>query len=341
MSRDVNLALWLDRAGRDDPQRPALGLGARVLRSYGEIAGRVARLAGALRALRARRPATASPSSPRTARTIVEMLYAIWHAGLAAVPANAKLHGAELGYILEQSGARVCFASDGLDGEIAPHAPQSLERLIVIGGAEYERLFAADPIAVVPRDGDDLAWLFYTSGTTGRPKGAMLTHRVLAAASDAYLRRGRYGFARRSDPARRADEPRLRPLHHGARHAARRQRRAGIRRLRAGGNLRAVPRLAAHLDVRGADHGQAAGREPGGMPEREHPHHRLGRRADVCRGRAEGARPLRAAARADLRPGRKPDDDHDAVARTTSPTATIRAGASGWPRSGGRTAASR
>ena len=104
----------------------------------------------------------------------------------AAVPANAKLHGAELGYILEQSGARVCFASDGLDGEIAPHAPKSLERLIGIGGAGHERLFAADPIAVVPRDGNDLAWLFYTSGTTGRPKGAMLTHRVLAAASDAY-----------------------------------------------------------------------------------------------------------------------------------------------------------
>ena len=40
---------------------------------------------------------------------------------------------------------------------------------------------------MVPRDGDDLAWLFYTSGTTGRPKGAMLTHRVLAAASHAYL----------------------------------------------------------------------------------------------------------------------------------------------------------
>ena len=63
-------------------------------------------------------PATASPSSPRTARTIVEVLYAIWHAGLAAVPANAKLHGAELGYILEQSGARVCFASEGLDAEL-------------------------------------------------------------------------------------------------------------------------------------------------------------------------------------------------------------------------------
>src|SRR3569623_542521 len=45
---------------------------------------------------------------------------------------------------------------------------------------------AADAIAPAPRDGGDLAWLFYTSGTTGRPKGAMLTHRVLAQASFAY-----------------------------------------------------------------------------------------------------------------------------------------------------------
>jgi long-chain acyl-CoA synthetase len=115
------------------------------------------------------------------------MLYGVWHAGLAAVPANAKLHGRELGYILAHSGARVCFASDGLDAEIAPHAPASLERLVTVGGADYAALFAGDPIAAVPRAGDDLAWLFYTSGTTGRPKGAMLTHRVLAVASHAYL----------------------------------------------------------------------------------------------------------------------------------------------------------
>src|SRR6185369_9894533 len=101
-------------------------------------------------------------------------------------PANAKLHGRELAYILEHSGARVCFASHGLDSAIAPHAPAPLERLITIGSAEYEALLAADPIAVWPRQGDDLAWLFYTSGTTGRPKGAMLTHGVLAAASYAY-----------------------------------------------------------------------------------------------------------------------------------------------------------
>ena len=64
---------------------------------------------------------------------------------------------------------------------------RSLERLVAIGGAEYEQLITADPTAVVPRAPDDLAWLFYTSGTTGRPKGAMLTHKVLAAASNAYL----------------------------------------------------------------------------------------------------------------------------------------------------------
>src|SRR3954447_25583377 len=158
----MNLALFLERAGRDDPRRPALGFGARVLRGYGDMAGRVARLAGALRSL-GLDPGDRVAIVARNCPDYVEVLYAIWHAGLAAVPANAKLHGAELGYILEQSGARVCFASDGLDAEIAPHAPSPLERLIVIGSAEYEKLFTADPITVVTVEGDDLAWLFYTS----------------------------------------------------------------------------------------------------------------------------------------------------------------------------------
>ena len=182
----MNLALWLERAGKADPERPALGIGARVLRSYGDLAGRVARLAGALQRMGLKpgdRVAIAAKNSP----DYLEVLYAIWHAGLAAVPANAKLHGAELGYILEHSGGRICFASADIEGAIAPHAPNSLQRLIAIGGGEYARLLAAEPIPVVSRAPDDLAWLFYTSGTTGRPKGAMLSHRVLAAAAFAYL----------------------------------------------------------------------------------------------------------------------------------------------------------
>jgi len=178
----MNLALWLDRAGREDAQRSALGHGARIIRNYAEVAGRVARLAGALQRM-GLTPGDRVAIVAKNCPDYLELLYAIWHAGLVAVPANAKLHGAELGYILEHSGARLCFATAGLDTELAPHAPNSLERLIAIGSAEYEKLFAADAIAVVPRAPDDLAWLFYTSGTTGRPKGAMLTHRVLAAAS--------------------------------------------------------------------------------------------------------------------------------------------------------------
>ncbi len=56
------------------------------------------------------------------------------------MPANAKLHrmAPSWSYILEQSGARVCFASSGIDAEIAPHAPKSLERLITIGSAGYD-----------------------------------------------------------------------------------------------------------------------------------------------------------------------------------------------------------
>jgi long-chain acyl-CoA synthetase len=182
----MNLALWLSRSGLAHPALPAVAVGCRVVASYGDLAARAARLAGALREKMRVAPGDRVAIVAKNSHHYLELLYGIWHAGLAAVPANAKLHGAELGYILEHSGARVCFASAGLDAEIAPHAPRSLERLIAVGGAEYEALFTADPIEVVPRASDDLAWLFYTSGTTGRPKGAMLTHRNLMVASAAY-----------------------------------------------------------------------------------------------------------------------------------------------------------
>jgi acyl-CoA synthetase (AMP-forming)/AMP-acid ligase II len=76
----MNLASWLNRAGLSDPQRPALGIGPRVLRTYGESAGRAARLAGALQRIGLNpsdRVAIAAKNSP----DYVEILYAIWHAG--------------------------------------------------------------------------------------------------------------------------------------------------------------------------------------------------------------------------------------------------------------------
>src|SRR5205085_4358967 len=181
----MNIASWLSRAGLSHPGLAAVGQGPRVVQSYGELAGRAARIAGALHGL-GLKPGDRVAIIAKNCVEYVETIFGIWHGGFAAVPANAKLHGRELGYILEHSGARVCFASAGLDAEVAPHTPATLEQLIVIGKPHYRALFAADPVAVVPRAGDDLAWLFYTSGTTGRPKGAVLTHRVLAPARCAY-----------------------------------------------------------------------------------------------------------------------------------------------------------
>jgi len=182
----MNLAAWLERAGKTSPSHPAVGYGGRVLHDYAALAGRAAKLAGGLQSRfglkRGDRVAIAARNCPE----YLETLYAIWHAGLAAVPINAKLHGAELGYILEHSGARVCFVSDGLDADIAPHAPKSLERLIVFGNPDHERLLQSDAVGMADGADDDLAWLFYTSGTTGRPKGAMLSHRNLVAMSEAY-----------------------------------------------------------------------------------------------------------------------------------------------------------
>lgn len=182
----MNLALWLERQGRANPDAPAIGYGAKTFYDYGALFARAAKIAGGLHALglqRGDRVAIVSKNQP----DYVALMFGIWHGGFAGVPANAKLHGAELAYILEHSGARACFVSKDMETELAAHAPKSLERMIVIGGAEYERLLAADPVPVTPCDGNDLAWLFYTSGTTGRPKGAMLTHRNLNWAAHAYL----------------------------------------------------------------------------------------------------------------------------------------------------------
>lgn len=182
----MNLASWLERAGREIPAQPAVGHGVRQMHDYATLSARAARLAGGLQSQFGLQPGDRVAIVAKNCPEYVEALYAVWHAGLAAVPINAKLHGAELGYILEHSGVRLCFVSEGLDAEIAPYAPPSLERMVVFGGASYADLLKAAAIGVVDRAPDALAWLFYTSGTTGRPKGAMLSHLNLIAMSEAY-----------------------------------------------------------------------------------------------------------------------------------------------------------
>ena len=185
----MNLANLLIRAGRSNREAPACARGPDVVLRYGEMAGRVASLAGGLRAHCALDEGERVALFMANCPDYVELLFACWHAGLAAVPINAKLHPAEVGYMLEHSGARLCFATSGLSDALSQTVAglADCKALIEIGSAEHRRLLESDPMAPLPRDGDELAWLFYTSGTTGRPKGAMLSHRNLMAMTLSYF----------------------------------------------------------------------------------------------------------------------------------------------------------
>jgi long-chain acyl-CoA synthetase len=175
----MNLAHWLQRAGREFAARPALGLGSRPVLDYAGLAARVAMLAGGLRDRLELAPGERVALVMGNVADYVEVLFACWHAGLAAVPVNAKLHPAELSYILDHSGARTCFATADHMAAIETAAP-NLQHFIEAGGPDHRKLSASQPIAMAEVAPTDLAWLFYTSGTTGLPKGAMLTHRNLA-----------------------------------------------------------------------------------------------------------------------------------------------------------------
>jgi len=178
----MNLAQLLARSARAFPGRPAVAAGGRLRADYGALARRSAALAAALRGALRLAPGDRVGLLMANSPEYVEILWAAWWAGLAVVPINAKLHPKEVEYILDHSAARVCFVSP----ELAASAGGG--RVIVAGSEEYRGLHARDEEpAVADAAPDDLAWLFYTSGTTGRPKGVMITHRNLLAMSLCYL----------------------------------------------------------------------------------------------------------------------------------------------------------
>jgi long-chain acyl-CoA synthetase len=182
----MNIASWLARNGASHPDAPALAVGAEITDSYGDLARFTARRAAALLHRYGLKTGDRVAIVAKNSRRYVKAFYAIWHAGLCAVPVNAKLHGAEIRYILENAGTTLAFVSEDMAPEVGAHAPDCLKEMMVIGGPEWSRLIEGDalPVADVPPEAP--AWLFYTSGTTGRPKGAVLTHRNLAAMSYAY-----------------------------------------------------------------------------------------------------------------------------------------------------------
>ena len=162
------------------PDLPAVASGDRVVATYRSLQRRVAGLAGGMVGRLGLQSGDRVALIMRNGPAYVEVFYAAWHAGLTAVPINAKLHAREFAFILENSGASLVFVSDDLV-ETVVEAVSGLEtppRLVVVDSPEFEALHG-EPMAMAACAPRDTAWLFYTSGPTGRPKGAMLSHQVL------------------------------------------------------------------------------------------------------------------------------------------------------------------
>jgi long-chain acyl-CoA synthetase len=185
----MNLAVWVERHGRRRPDDPALAEGERVHAAWGVFAARVSAAAAGLRDEFSLSPGDRVAIVMHNRPEYLEALFAIWHAGLVAVPINARLHPDEISYILGDSGSRVVVTdpdhADDVEELIA--TVESLQAVVVAPGERWDRLTTSSPTPLVDRRPDDAAWLFYTSGTTGRPKGATLTHRNLLMMSLSHL----------------------------------------------------------------------------------------------------------------------------------------------------------
>jgi long-chain acyl-CoA synthetase len=185
----MNPAVWVERHGRRRPDDPALADGERIHAGWGAFAARTAGTAAGLRADFDLSPGDRVAIVMRNRPEYLEALFGIWHAGLVAVPVNARLHRDEIAYILDHSETGVVVTDDDHVGDIESllGTVASLRAAIVAPGERWDRLTGSSPAPLVERHPEDPAWLFYTSGTTGRPKGATLTHRSLLMASLSYF----------------------------------------------------------------------------------------------------------------------------------------------------------
>ncbi|MSQ71314.1 MAG: long-chain fatty acid--CoA ligase [Betaproteobacteria bacterium] len=183
----MNIAHLLARAARAWPNNPALYIGERLLCDYRSLADRVARIAGFLRHGAGLNPGDRVALYMANSPAYLELLYAVWWAGLAAVPVNAKLHPKEALFILDDSASQALVVADDAAADPLLARAQSVKRVLSCRDADYAAMLGSAPLQPEHRAPEDLAWLFYTSGTTGRPKGVVETHRMILAATAGYF----------------------------------------------------------------------------------------------------------------------------------------------------------
>jgi len=185
----MNTAQFAIKAAHSFGDRPALSHGTEVVLDYRGFADRIARLAAGLRGELRLRPGDRVAIGMKNVPELMVVMFAAWHAGLCAVPMNAKLHRREFEYILTNSGTRACFITPDMEKAIAGLEDDipTLDRVIDVDSGDYAALVAAEPMPCAEVEPTEPAWLFYTSGTTGRPKGATISHRAMVMMTMSYF----------------------------------------------------------------------------------------------------------------------------------------------------------
>jgi acyl-CoA synthetase (AMP-forming)/AMP-acid ligase II len=184
----MNTSQLLTKSAKTFPENLALVHGPKRL-TYSQFNSRVNRLANTLRRLGVKQGDNVAVMQYNYPETL-ESIFACFKAGCACVPINFRLHPNEFAFIIDHSEAKAVILSPEFNEafvSIRDRIPNA-RHLITLANAEdelldYEKLISAesDQFRDVDVKPDDLAWLFYTSGTTGMPKGVMLTHRNLTA----------------------------------------------------------------------------------------------------------------------------------------------------------------
>jgi long-chain acyl-CoA synthetase len=186
----MNVAEWLAATARLRPHAPALLTGFDLDADYATFARRADAIGAALSQRYGIAPGDRVALFATNCTQYLECLYGIWWIGAVAIPINAKLHGREAAWICSDADAKLTFVSDDTVvalAEASAELPSGM-KMLSVESDEYKKMRDAEGASPpLPREADDLAWLFYTSGTTGRPKGVMLSHGNLVAMTLCYL----------------------------------------------------------------------------------------------------------------------------------------------------------
>ena len=171
-----NLAQLLTQTASEHGDRPALKLDDVVV-TYQMLDEGAARVAGLLRA-RGLQPGDRVGIMLPNVPYFGLVYYGVLRAGGVVVPMNVLLKAREVKFYLSDSGAKHVFAWHDFLTDAEPGAQEAGTEVIAVRPGEFERLLAEAPRQAedVPREESDTAVILYTSGTTGTPKGAELTH---------------------------------------------------------------------------------------------------------------------------------------------------------------------